>query len=267
VTTPTLTSTRNPHVRAALELRTRRARDASGLTLVDGARELSRALDASASVRELFTLADPDPDAAVVIDRARAAGATVFAVDRRVLDHLGYGERHEGVVAVIQTPDVALAGLSLPADPLIVVLEGVEKPGNVGAVLRTADAVGAAGVIVADARTDIFNPNSVPVAAAAADAVRAWLREHGIRIVAARVEATLVWSDADLTGPLAIVLGSETHGLTSAWRDDALESVRLPMLGAADSLNVSITAAVLLYEAHRQRERSVAGSAASGVTA
>lgn len=277
MTTPTLTSTRNPHVRAALELRTRRARDASGLTLVDGARELSRALDASASVRELFTLADPDPDAAVVIDRARAAGATVFTVDRRVLDHLGYGERHEDVVAVIETPDVALAGLSLPADPLFVVLEGVEKPGNVGAVLRTADAVGAAGVIVADARTDIFNPNtvraslgtvfSVPVAAAAADAVRAWLREHGIRIVAARVEATLVWSDADLTGPLAIVLGSETHGLTSAWRDDALESVRLPMLGAADSLNVSITAAVLLYEAQRQRGRSVAGSAASGVTA
>jgi TrmH family RNA methyltransferase len=263
VTTRALTSTRNPRVRAASDLRSRRARDETGLTIVDGVRELSRALDADATVRDLFALPDPEPEVAALVERACGAGANAVPVDRRVLDHLGYGERTEGLVAVIEAPDVSLAHIVLPPDPLAVVLEGVEKPGNLGAVLRTADAAGAACVIAADPRTDIFNPNAVrtslgtvfcvPVAAASSEAVRAWLREKGLRIVAARVDGAVAWSDAALTGPLAIVLGSEAYGLTDTWSDDRIESVRLPMLGVADSLNVSITAAVLLFEARRQR--------------
>ncbi|HEU0242589.1 MAG TPA: TrmH family RNA methyltransferase, partial [Candidatus Limnocylindrales bacterium] len=181
------------------------------------------------------------------------------------LDRLGYGERSEGVVATVRIPDTSLAALTgaLPPDPLVVVLEAVEKPGNLGAVLRSADAAGADAVILANPRTDLFNPNAiraslgtvfaVPVAAGGAAAVRAWLESAGMRVLAARVEAAIPYTEADLRGPVALVLGSEADGLTEAWTGGDVTAVSLPMLGVADSLNVSVTAAVLLYEARRQR--------------
>jgi TrmH family RNA methyltransferase len=144
-----------------------------------------------------------------------------------------------------------------------VVLEGLEKPGNLGAVLRTADAAGADAVIAADPRTDLFNPNAiraslgtiftVPVAAAPSAAVRDHLAARGLRPVVARVDAELRYTDVDLRGPVALVLGGEAAGLTDTWSGPGVVPVRLPMLGVADSLNVSIAAAVLLYEARRQR--------------
>jgi TrmH family RNA methyltransferase len=144
-----------------------------------------------------------------------------------------------------------------------VVVEGVEKPGNLGAVLRTADAAGADAVIAADPRTDPFNPNAIraslgtifamPVITAPSVDVAAWLSRRGIRAVAAIVGAPRLHTDADLTGPLAIVLGSEAEGLGPIWRTDAVDGVSIPMAGVADSLNVSIAAAVLLFEAVRQR--------------
>jgi TrmH family RNA methyltransferase len=259
-----LTSARNPRVRAAAGLRDRRTRDAAGLTLVDGVRELRRALDGGAAVVDLFV--DEIRLSAEAIDtvaRARAAGASVVQVSGGVLDRLAFGDRGEGVVATVRIPDLSLASLRLPPDPLVLVVEGVEKPGNLGAVLRTADGAGVDAVIAADPRTDLFNPNAiraslgtvfaVPLAAAASAEVRDHLQREGIRIVAARVDATTLYSDADLRGPVAIVLGSEAAGLTGAWAGADVVAVRLPMLGVADSLNVSIAAAVLAYEACRQR--------------
>ncbi len=161
-------------------------------------------------------------------------------------------------------PDLSLEALRLPADPLVVVLEGVEKPGNLGAVLRSADGAGADAVIVADPRTDLFNPNAVraslgtiftvPVAAGPSADVRDHLAAAGTpdprRARRGIASPTRRWTCAD---PLAIVLGSEADGLTGAWTGEDVVPVRLPMLGVADSLNVSIAAAVLLYEARRQR--------------
>src|SRR5690606_8869888 len=145
----------------------------------------------------------------------------------------------------------------------LLVLESVEKPGNLGAVLRTADGAGVDGVIVADPRTDPWNPNtvrasmgtlfSIPLAVTDTAAARAWLTEHGIRLVAAVLGAPTRYTEADLRGPVAIVLGSEAHGLSDAWRGDDVTAVHIPMLGIADSLNVSATAAVLAYEALRAR--------------
>jgi RNA methyltransferase, TrmH family len=261
---PALTSPRNPRVQAAAGLRQRRARDESGLTLVDGSRELTRALQGHADVVEVFA------DEAVLDDAGRAAvrlaaerGATIVTVAPAVLAKLAYGNRGEGLVAVVRIPDTGLDRVELPDDPLVVVLEGVEKPGNLGAVLRTADAAGADAVILAGPRTDLFNPNAiraslgtmfaVPVAAAPSAQVRAWLARHGIAILAARVGGAATWTEVDLAGPVAIVLGSEAEGLTDAWTGGDVTAVSLPMLGVADSLNVSITAAVLLYEARRQR--------------
>lgn len=262
---PLLTSTANPRVRAAVALRDRRQRDRTGLTLIDGAREMRRALDAGVVVAEAF-ICEPllaGADARAVLDRLRADGATVHSVTEPVFAKLAFGERAEGVVAVVRVPSLGLADLAVSNDPLVVVIEGVEKPGNLGAVLRSADGAGADALIVADARTDPFNPNSirasagtvfsVPLAAASTGSTLAWLRGRGLRIVAARVDADRLYTEVDLTGPLAIALGAESAGLSAAWTDPAIEAVRLPMLGVADSLNVSVSAAILLYEARRQR--------------
>jgi TrmH family RNA methyltransferase len=264
-TAPILTSFANPRVKATTALRDRRERDRTGLTLVDGAREVRRALDGGVEVVEAF-VCEPmlaGPDARAALDLLRARDVPVQSTNEAVFAKLAFGERAEGLLAVVRIPSTALVDLSLPVDPLVVVIEGVEKPGNIGAVMRSADGAGADAVIAASPRTDLFNPNAirasagtmfaVPTGAAPTPDVIAWLRERRIRIVAARVGAGLPYTESDLTGPLALVLGAEADGLTDVWTADGIEAVNLPMLGVADSLNVSISAAILLYEARRQR--------------
>ena len=261
-----ITSLTNPKVKAAVRLRDRRERDATGLTIVDGAREILRALDAGVRVESVFVapgLIRTD-DGRAVADRLRGRPTTIEA-SPTVLTKVAFGERSDGVVAIVEPPRPSLDDLSarLPTDPLIVVVEAVEKPGNLGAVLRSADAAGVAAVVAADPLTDLFNPHairaslgtifSVPVAAASSQETRDWLAARGIRAVAAMVDASTRYTAADLTGPLAIVLGSEVDGLSAGWREGAAEPVSIPMAGVADSLNVSIAAAVLLFEAVRQR--------------
>jgi len=260
-----LTSTANPRVTAAAALRDRRGRDRAGLTLIDGAREVRRALDAGVEVTEAF-VCEPllaGPDARAALDRLGAGGVPVHATSERVFAKIAFGERAEGIVAVARIPSLELDRLALPVDPLIVVVEAVEKPGNLGAVLRSADGAGVDAVIAASPRTDLFNPNairasagtifSVPVAAADTPAVMTWLRDRGVRMIATRVEAATPYTDADLRGAVGIALGAETDGLTDAWTGPGVETVSLPMLGVADSLNVSVAAAILVYEARRQR--------------
>lgn len=264
-TPPVLTSFANPRVKAATALRDRRERDRAGLTLVDGARELRRALETGIEVVEAF-VCDPllaGPDARAALDLLRDRDIAIQPTSEAVFAKLAFGERAEGILAVVRIPSTALADLALPDNPLVVVIEAVEKPGNVGAVMRSADGAGADAVVAASPRTDLFNPNAirasagtmftVPTGAASTPDVLSWLRERGLRIVAARVGAGLPYTEADLTGPLALVLGAEADGLTDAWAADGIEAVNLPMLGVADSLNVSISAAILLYEARRQR--------------
>jgi TrmH family RNA methyltransferase len=269
-TTPDLTSTANPRVKAVAGLRDRRNRDRTGRTIVDGAREVRRAIESAATIEEAFVCVPllHGADARAAFDRLTETGVPITTTSPTVFEKLAFGERAEGIVAVVRVPSLTLDDLHLPPDPLVVVLEGVEKPGNLGAVLRSADGAGADALIVADARTDPFNPNvirasagtvfSVPLAVAPAEAVIAWLRERGIRIVATRVDAEGAYTDADLRGPVAVALGSETEGLTEQWGGVGIDAVSLPMLGIADSLNVSVTAAVLLYEARRQRGLPVA---------
>ena len=262
---PVLTSFANPRVKAAGALRDRRQRDRTGLTLIDGARELRRALEAGVTVVEAF-VCEPllaGPDARAVFDRLRANGTTLHTTSEPVFAMLAFGERAEGIVAVVRIPTTRLDDLVLPPVPLVVVIEGVEKPGNVGALLRSADGAGVDAVVVASPRTDLFNPNairasagtifSVPLAVAATADVIAWLRARSIRIVAAQVEAERLYTATNLRGPVAIVVGAEDDGLTDAWTGPEVDAVRLPMLGVADSLNVSVSGAVLLYEARRQR--------------
>lgn len=177
-------------------------------------------------------------------------------------DHLATEQKGPVSAAVGSGQSPNLRGRA-SGSPLLCVVEGVEKPGNLGAILRTADGAGASGVIVADGGTDLFNPNairaslgavfSLPVIALSSAEARAWLKSGGITSFPAIVEAEQVYWQADFRGPAAIVLGSEAHGLSAEWRGDAVQPIALPMLGEVDSLNVSNTAAILLYEAQRQR--------------
>ena len=262
---PEITSTANDRVKALVRLRDRRERERTGLTLVDGAREIERALGAGVGVVEAWTCTPllRGPEARHALEALRAADVPLQAASQAVFEKIAFGERAEGLLAVVRIPPTDPAGLRLPEDPLLVVLEGVEKPGNLGAALRSADGAGADALIAASPRTDLFNPIAirasagtvftVQLAAAPAPDVLQWLLGRGIRVLAARVDAQRPYTDADLTGPIAIVLGSEADGLTSTWAGPHLEAVSLPMLGVADSLNVSVTAAILLYEARRQR--------------
>ena len=193
-----------------------------------------------------------------------ATGAPVVEATPELLARLAYGDRDDGIVAIVAAPPTALDALDLPPEPLVVVVEGVEKPGNLGAIVRSADGAGVDAVIVADPASDPWNPNavrasigtvfSIALAVCSAEDARAYLGAHGIRIVAADPDGERPYHEVDLTGALAIVLGAEAAGLSDTWRGEAIVRARIPMLGAADSLNVSATAAVLLFEARRQRD-------------
>ncbi len=259
-----ITSAANPRVKAAAALREPRSRVREGRIIIDGVREIGRALNAGVKIREVFVCAKPcqEFDCDGLLGRL---GEEVlrFDVTSAVFSKLAYGQRTDGIVAVADMPHIALDQLTMPACPLVAVLEGIEKPGNIGAVIRSADAAGVGAVIVADGGADLYNPNAirasigtiftVPFCAASAAETIAWLRRNNLAIFAARVDASVEYTACDFNRPCAMVLGSEAAGLSDAWRGTDITSIRLPMHGATDSLNVSATAAVLFYEALRQR--------------
>jgi TrmH family RNA methyltransferase len=268
-----ITSARNPRLKQAIKLRQPRARARQGRILIDGEREIALALRAGVEVDELFVDFERLGDAASSewLRMLAAEGILIWALTAELLGKLGYAGRDDQPVATARAPHRVLSELPLGQSPLLVVLEGIEKPGNVGAIVRTADGADADGVIIADGRTDLFNPNairasrgtlfSMPLCAASAGDVVAWLRANRLQVCVARVDAERTYDSADLRQGTAIVLGSETLGVTSVWHDASFHAIRLPMAGAADSLNVSATAAVLLYEANRQR-RAASGQPA-----
>jgi TrmH family RNA methyltransferase len=260
-----VTSTANPRVKAVAKLRDRRDRERAGRIVIDGARELRRALVSGVDVLEVYS-SEPlcrSDDCAAVLQDVASRSIPRIELSPEAFARIAYGERAEGVVGVAATPGTDLDRIALPGDALIAVLAGVEKPGNVGAVLRSADGAGISALVLADERSDLFNPNciraslgtvfTVPVAAASSADVLAWLRARRLGIVAARVEGSVEYTEVDLRGPTAIVLGAEATGLGPEWTGADIVAASLPMLGVADSLNVSASAAVLFYEALRQR--------------
>ena len=267
-------SLQNDRVKAVVRLRDGRHRQKQGRFLIDGLRELSRAFGAGMAIREVFychQLCTPEQARRldVLLDEMKKATGSyprqveLIATSKAVFEKMAFGDRAEGVLAVAETPDWRLDDLKLPKNPLVAVLEGIEKPGNIGAVIRSADAAALDAVILADCRTDPVNPNAIraslgtvltlPVRQATTPETIAWLRERAIPIFAARVDGSVPYTQADFRAGGAIVLGSETAGLGAAWTGDDVHAIRLPMHGIADSLNISATAAVIFYEALRQR--------------
>lgn len=259
-----ITSAANPKLKEAIRLRDHRTRTSP--LLIDGVRETLYAIRCGVVVDHWFVGEERnESDHDTTLELTAAIGREPLELTAELFSKLAYGDRRSGVVAVAQRPTRTLAQLSLPQQPLILIAEGLEKPGNVGAIARTSDAVGADAFVLVDSAVDPFSSNAIrasmgtilspQIALASAGEVQSWVREQGVRIVAAWVDAPKLYCDCDLTGPLAIVLGSEAYGLSDHWRSTTFEPVSLPMSGVADSLNVSTTAAVLAYEAWRQRRK------------
>lgn len=258
----TLTSAQNPKIKKLLSLQQKSSeRRSSGLFVVEGQRELMHCLNAGYEVDTLFIC--PDISGSDYRLPKGAEGCRLFEVSKDIYNKIAYRGGTEGVMAEIKTRKSSLNDLALKDNPLIVVLESVEKPGNLGAILRSADASGADAVIVCDPLTDLYNPNlirssigaifSVPCVACSSEDCISFLKEKGIQILTAQLQDSHLYYDVDMKRGTAIIMGTESTGLTDAWRKAADAHIRIPMLGQLDSLNVSVSAAILLFEAVRQR--------------
>ena len=255
-----ITSTQNPRIKHLLLLQQKSAqRRADGLFVVEGRREVEHCLSAGFRMRTAFVCEEVSS-----LPQLPMADVEVVPVARNVYERIAYRGGTEGIVAVVEARKMALSDLKLCDSPLIVVLESVEKPGNLGAVLRSADAAGADAVVVCDPLTDLYNPNlirsavgalfTVPCVACSTEECIAFLKAKGIKILTAQLQDSSLYYDTQMTGPTAIVMGTEATGLTEEWRQAADAHIRIPMLGQLDSLNVSVSAAILLFEAVRQRQ-------------
>jgi len=283
-----ITSLQNPRIKQLVKLRDRRSRDEAGVFLVEGYREIRRALEKGVALQELYCapdwfLGENEP---ALIAQAEAAGARLFELAKDTFAKVAYRERPDGLLAVAPQWKRTLDDLDGIVDravgpaggratrpavgstaevvaPFILVVEAIEKPGNLGTILRSADAAGVDAVIVCDPVTDLFNPNvvrsstgvlfAVPVVIASSAEVWDFTRSRGIRVVATTPAATELHTKTDLTGPLALLMGSEQYGLSEFWLKNADARVRIPMAGQADSLNVAMATIITLFEAVRQR--------------
>lgn len=260
-----ITSLQNPKLKFLLALQQKSAeRRKAGLFVVEGRRELLHCLETGFEVDTVFVCPQVLADYGTL--PPLPASVKCFEVSPAVYEKMAYRGGTEGVVAEVRTRQVELQQLQLPENPLLVVLESVEKPGNLGAVLRSADASGVDAVIVCDPLTDLYNPNlirssvgaafSVPCVACSSEACISFLKARGIQILTAQLQDSNLYYDTDMRKATAIVMGTEATGLTNQWREAADAHIRIPMLGRIDSLNVSVSAAILMFEAVRQRQNS-----------
>jgi len=260
-----ITSVANSRIKRLVKLRDRRERDESGVFLIEGFRELTRAVDGGLAVNEIYFcpelfLGDNEEP---LIERAVAGGAEPIEVASPVFHKISYRDRPEGLIGLADQFPATLEGLEPSSNPLILVVESIEKPGNLGTMLRTAEAAGVDAVIVCEPTTDLFNPNVVraslgclflvPLAVSSTPEAIRWLAERGIHTLAATPSAATSTWHADFRGPSAIAIGSEQYGLTNTWLQQAGEQIRIPIRGQVDSLNAAMAAGVLLFEAVRQR--------------
>ncbi|MEX2304588.1 MAG: RNA methyltransferase [Waddliaceae bacterium] len=259
-----ITSIQNPKIKQAARLRERRERDKTGLFLIEGYREILRAQEGGQPIERIFTCSElylgSNEDQLI-----KKLNTETYSCSASVFKKISYRDRPDGLIAVAKQAKKKLSDLTPPNNALYIVAEAIEKPGNLGTILRSADAAGASGVIVCDRCTDIFNPNvirasvgtlfTLPVVETTSDELFPWLKKHGIAIVAATPSAENEFTEVDLTIPIAIAVGTEQLGLSKRWMEQSDVRLKIPMLGICDSLNVATATTLLLYEAVRQRKR------------
>ncbi|MDD5597803.1 MAG: RNA methyltransferase [Victivallaceae bacterium] len=261
-----ITSSKNPAVKHVCALRDRRTREKERLTLLEGYRELSRGNEFGMEIKEVFFCPEMflGENEFPLLDKLAGAGAKLAQVPAHLMTKMTYRDRPEGLIAMAVMKEHKLSALAHKPNSLYIIAEAVEKPGNLGSILRSADAAGADALIICNKCTDIYNPNvirastgalfSVPIAEAGTEETIEWLKENRIKSLAATPHTDLIYTEADMTQSVAIVVGTEQHGLSACWLDRADIAVRIPMLGKIDSLNVATAATILLYEAARQRK-------------
>lgn len=265
-----ITSAQNAKIKELLALQEKsKERRKKGLFVVEGKREIIHCVEAGYEphtffiCRDIITEKEFDSILGAVEENFCGMTCQIIEIPQHLYDKVAYRGGTEGVIAEMHCKEMNLESLKLKEKPLVVVLESVEKPGNLGAVLRSADASGVDAVIVCDPLTDMYNPNlirssigaifTVPVATATSEEAIAWLKNNGIKIYTAQLQDSEWYYDTDMKGGTAIVMGTEATGLTDVWRKAADAHIKIPMLGRLDSLNVSVSAAILMFEAVRQR--------------
>lgn len=267
MTEPYIHSRQNDQVKNLVKLRERKHRDRQERFLVEGLREIGHAIGAGYKVEDLYYCPEFFPTeahAAFISGLRKKDTQRLTRLSEDAFNKASLREGPDGLLALAQQQANTLSQLKLPASPLLLVLEGIEKPGNLGAILRSADGAGVDAVILVDCVLDLYNPNAIrssqglvfalPIVQAERDVLRKWLAERTIHCVAATPDTEQLHWDVDMRGPTALFMGSESDGLSDYWLSQAQEKVRIPMQGRADSLNVAAATAVCLYEAKRQRQ-------------
>lgn len=260
-----LTSSKNPKIQLARTLWKRREREQSQLFLIEGFRELTRAILGKIELETLFICPELflGSNEQLLIEQIQQSGTAIFATSPSVFRSLSYRDRPDGLLAIAKQFHRSIDELRSSSNALFIVAEGIEKPGNLGTILRSSDGAGVHGVIVCDRCTDIYNPNvvrssvgtlfTIPVVETEGQKAIRWLKKQGIAILAATPSAKHEYTRVDLTQPIAIAVGTEQFGLSQQWMEEADLQVKIPMHGVADSLNVAMATTLLLYEAVRQR--------------
>lgn len=260
-----ITSPQNNRVKQVVKLRNRRDRDKHNLYIIEGYRELSRGLEYGLRLESLFICPDYflGENEYPLIAQFQSFGTEVIQVPPHVFDKMAYRDRPEGLLGIAPQFRKGLADIQLSENPFLLIAEAIEKPGNLGTILRSADATGVDGLVICDRCTDIFNPNvvrastgclySVPFAEANSIETIQWLKSKGIKVLAATPHTDNFYTDVDLTGPIAVAVGTEQYGLSDTWMDECDLRVKIPMLGMADSLNVATATTLMMYEVVRQR--------------
>jgi TrmH family RNA methyltransferase len=257
----TITSTQNPKVKSLLALEKPRERRKQGLFIIEGKKEIGMALDAGYKIGNLFFC--EDIIRASELESLGGSDKLLVPVSKEVFDKIAVRENSGGVLAVAEQKAHRLEQLKISSNPLILILEGVEKPGNLGAILRTADAAGVDAVIICDPQTDFYNPNVIrssigcvftkQLASATSAETIDWLKQKNVNIYCTYLQASKPYHTIDYTKPSAIVMGTESTGLSEIWVKNADANIIIPMQGKIDSMNVSTAAAVVVFEAKRQR--------------
>jgi len=258
-----ITSLQNPTIKRIGLLSKSKERRDQGLFVMEGARELGLAMDAGYEVDAVFVCPEIYANSEYPLLINRLSQQVITEITPAIFEKLAYREHSDGIIALMRPKEHDLSSIRLPENPFIIILEAVEKPGNLGAIFRTADAAKADAVIVCDPNTDIYNPNvirssigclfTVQVGVCSSQEAYEWLHAHHVTLYAAELSAAKWYHEIDFRVPSAIIMGTEADGLTPFWLESADARIKIPMRGAIDSLNVSVSTAILTFEAMRQR--------------
>ena len=258
-----ITSAQNPFIKSLVLLQEKaKARKQSGTFLIEGIREIELAIKGNYEIETLLFVSEITSD--FQISKFSNFQIETIEISKEVYQKLAYRDTTEGIIAVAKTKSHQLSDLQLPENPLILVMESIEKPGNIGAMLRTCDAAKVDAVIIANPKTDLYNPNMVrssvgclftnQIATASTEETIDFLQQNNINFYSATLQNSTSYHTQNFTKPSALVVGTEATGLTEPWREKATQNIIIPMQGEIDSMNVSVAAAILLFEAKRQRD-------------